>query len=176
MNIVLVGLRGSGKTSVGRILADRLGWPFLDTDAEVEREAGRSIRDIFEEDGENRFRDIEERVVRRVSERDGTVIATGGGVVLRSANVEALRKNGFVAHLDAPPETLVERIAGDSSTPSRRPPLLPGNDDATEMRRLAEARAPLYAAARDMVLDTSRLSPEEAAEAILKEMERRKLL
>ncbi|MCX7803700.1 MAG: shikimate kinase [Planctomycetota bacterium] len=170
MNIVLIGPRGSGKTAVGRALAERLGRPLLDTDEEVERKAGKSIRDIFEQDGEGRFRDVEAEVVREAARRDGIVIATGGGVVLRRENVEALRRNGFLVHLDAPPDTLAGRVMQDAATRARRPPLLPGLDEEEEIRRVMEARAPLYAAARHLRLDTSCASPEEVAGTIIREM------
>ncbi len=167
MNIVLIGPRGSGKTAVGRALAARLNRPLIDTDDEVERKAGKSIRDIFEQDGEERFRGIETEVVREAARSEGAVIATGGGIVLRSENVEALRRNGFVVHLDAPPEILVRRLQEDASTRSRRPALIPGIDEIEEMRKVLEARAPLYAAARHVLLDVSCASPDEIAETII---------
>jgi shikimate kinase len=176
MNIVLIGLRGSGKTSVGRVLAADLGWPLADADARIEEIARMSIREIFARDGEARFREIERQAVRELAARDRIVIATGGGVVLNEENVRELRRGGFLVHLNAPPEVLVERVRKDGTTSARRPSLLPGLDDLAEMRRVAEARAPLYAAARHMELDVSTATPNDAAKAILGEARRRGLL
>ncbi|MBQ5841336.1 MAG: AAA family ATPase, partial [Clostridia bacterium] len=106
-NIVLVGMPGCGKTTVGRELADKLGMDFLDTDEEIERQTGRAVQEIFSTEGESAFRDIEERIVHQVSARLHTVIATGGGVILREENCRILRENGVLYFLDRPLDQLL---------------------------------------------------------------------
>jgi shikimate dehydrogenase len=105
-NVVLIGMPGSGKSTVGKALAAETGREFFDSDEEIVKEAGRPIPDIFSQQGEGAFRDLESRVIRRLSEKQGAVIATGGGAVLRKENVENLRANGRIVFLDAPLETL----------------------------------------------------------------------
>ena len=107
-NIVLVGMPGSGKSSVGRRLAKRLHWTFVDTDALIVAAAGKSIERIFAEDGEAYFRDLEARCVREAAAHTGVVIATGGGVVLREENVRALRATGLIVFLDRAPERILK--------------------------------------------------------------------
>ncbi len=106
-NVVLIGMPGCGKSTVGRRLADQLGMEFVDTDREIERREGRSVQEIFATEGENGFRDIEQRVVRQVAARQHTVIATGGGVILREENIRILRENGILYFLDRPLEQLL---------------------------------------------------------------------
>ncbi len=106
-NLVLIGMPGSGKTTVGQLLSQRLDLPLVDTDWMVEREAGRSIPDIFAQDGEAGFRALETRAARQAAAREGIVIATGGGMVLREENMAALSASGVVFFLDRPPEAIV---------------------------------------------------------------------
>src|SRR5688500_4378392 len=108
--IFLVGYRGSGKTTVGRLLADRLQWSFLDADAVIEERAGKTIRDIFVAEGEGAFRDQESALLAELCGRTETVIATGGGIVLKDDNRALLREHGFVAWLTADAQTLWARI------------------------------------------------------------------
>lgn len=166
MNLVLIGYRGSGKAVVGRVLADRLARPFVDTDALIEQQAGVSIQQIFARQGEQAFRDAETRIIREVASRGDQVIAVGGGAVLRDQNVEALRAGGWLAWLRASPEELCRRIQADRHSESLRPPL-------TDLEPLAEVRSELarrramYAAAADFVVDTDQRSPRQVAELIL---------
>src|SRR5262245_26081111 len=118
--LFLVGYRGTGKTTVGRLLADKIGWAFADCDDFIEAAAGRSGADIFTVEGESGFRDRESAVLGQLSTQERTVIATGGGAVLRPSNRELLRKAGPVAWLTASPETIWNRLQSDSSTASRR--------------------------------------------------------
>jgi shikimate kinase len=163
--VVLVGLRCSGKTTVGRLLADALGWEFVDADDELVRRAGRTIREIFETDGEAAFRALEKEVLADLCRRDRVVVAAGGGAVLDPDNVRAMREGALVAHLDAPVEVLWERMRQDPATGETRPALteLEGLD---EMRAVAERRAPLYEAARHLAVDTASLDPERTARRI----------
>lgn len=160
-HIVLVGMMGTGKTTVGAAVAARLGRPFVDTDALVEARAGRSVRAVFAEEGEAGFRDLEAEALADVlASPDPAVVATGGGAVLRADNRERLR-GAFVVWLRAAPATLVARTAGADHRP-----LLDG-DPAGALDRLAEARRPLYEAVADAVVDVDDLGPEAVVEAVL---------
>ena len=163
MNVYLVGLRGSGKTTIGGLLAERLGWEFADQDAIVTERAGRSISDIFAESGEKEFRRIETEVLDEIAKRDKTVVATGGGVVLSEENRRIMRDTGLVIHLDASPEILAQRVLADASSTSSRPPLTEADDALEEMKEVARQRRPLYEAARHAAVSAD-IPPEAAAE------------
>ena len=152
-NIVLIGMPGSGKSTVSAALQQRTGRPAADTDALIEAKAGKSIPEIFREEGEKAFRDLESEMIEEVSAKGGQIIATGGGAVLRSENVAALRRNGRLILLERAAETL---------TPTADRPLA---DTREKMDRLWREREPVYRAAADC---TVRLTgtPEEAAQAI----------
>lgn len=165
--IVLIGFRGTGKTTVGRLLADELGWAFADCDDAIETAAGKSIAGIFATEGEPGFRDREADALRELCGRDRLILATGGGAIVRPANREMLRNSGFVAWLTARPETIWARLQDDPTTLHRRPNLtLTGGVD--EVRALAAAREPLYRAAADFIADADGPSPESVAATILK--------
>jgi shikimate kinase len=167
LNVVLIGFRGTGKSTVARLLAQRLGWSWVDADALLEEQAGRTIREIFEAEGEVGFRDRESALIRQLSERDQTVIAAGGGAVLRAENRLALKNAGPTVWLVAPPEVIEQRLAADATTAQRRPPLTSrGGQD--EIRQLLAEREPLYRACADLIVDTSDRTPHETAEAILR--------
>jgi shikimate kinase len=165
MNVFLIGYRGSGKTSVARALADRLAWPWLDADVELERRAGQSIKQIFTTAGEGAFRDLESVVVAELAMLERHVIALGGGAVMRPENREALRGRGKVVWLKALPETLAARIAADPATQERRPSLTRLGTLA-EIRPLLAEREPIYAAFSDLTIDSSSHSPAEIAAMI----------
>ena len=156
-HVYLVGMPGSGKSSVGRLLAGSLGASFVDLDAEVEASAGASVRAIFEAEGEAGFRDREAEALLRVAAGPVAVVACGGGAVLRPQNVERMRSTGTVVHLDAPAEVLAGRVetAGDR-------PLL---TDGAALGRLHADRAPAYRAAAHVRVDASG-TPERVAEAV----------
>jgi len=164
--LVLIGSRGSGKSTVGRVLAAKLGWSFIDADEYLEASAGRSIAAIFTEEGELGFRDREAAILAELLSRVNHVIATGGGVVLRPANREQLRRAGFVVWLRADPEIAFARLQADPTTAGRRPNLTPSGG-LEEMRTLIAEREPLYRECADFEIDTGVLSPEAAADAIL---------
>ncbi len=164
--IVLIGLRCSGKTTVGKLAAAKLGWEFLDADEELVKRAGRSIADIFATDGEPAFRALEKEVLADLCKRDSLVLATGGGAVLDSDNVTAMREGALVVHLDAPVDVLWTRMQTDPATGEQRPALT-DLDGRAEMAAVAAKRVELYKAARHVVVDTERLGPEEAAGAII---------
>lgn len=153
LNIVLIGMPGCGKSSIGRILAERLHRPLVDCDAEIERRAGISIPEIFARNGESHFRDLEAQVVADLCKESGTVIATGGGAILREENVRAMRQNGRVCFIRRDVNLL----------PRNGRPLSSASDDA--VLRLWQQRKDKYAAAADFTIENDG-SPETAAERI----------
>ena len=150
-NIVLVGFMGTGKTSVGRRLASQLRMRYVDTDDIVERDNRRRISDIFAEDGEPAFRELESEAVRKVSKLYNHVISTGGGVVLREANMIELKQNGIVFCLTATPEEIYRRVGHQSHRP-----LLQTPDPLAKIRSMLEERHPYYSEADHMISTTGR--------------------
>lgn len=174
MNLVLIGLRGSGKTTVGRLVAERLGWRLLDTDTLVQERSRKTIRELFVQGGESLFRELEALVVRDCAAQDRTVVACGGGVVLDPRNVAALRGNGFVVHLTADPVELYARISGDASSAQTRPALLPqARSGLDELKELALVRAAAYAQARHAEVPVGGRTPEEIADTVVALLEAR---
>ena len=161
-NLVLTGFMGAGKSTVGRLLAEKLNLRYVDTDAEIERRAKMSIAEIFEKHGEAYFRELERRVVEEVSELEGCVIVTGGGVVLNRENISNLRRKGVIVYLHAEPEVIYRRLHNDSSRP-----LLRVENPLSRIRELMEQRAPYYAE-HDYSVDTSELSVEQVVEEVAK--------
>jgi shikimate kinase len=160
--ILLVGMMGAGKTTVGRLVADRLGWPYLDSDAEVERSTGRTVPEIFAADGEQAFRDEERRVLAESVAGDGpAVVSVAGGAVLDRGNRQLLARSGTVVWLRARPDTLAARVGSGDGRP------LLGADPAGELVALAAVRDPLYASVADGVVDVDDLTAVEAADAVL---------
>lgn len=154
MTIVLVGMPGCGKSTAGRQLARQLDWRFADSDAEIVHEIGGPIRTFFEQHGEERFREIEQAVIERLSQPGCTVLATGGGAVLREANRAALTRPGnHVVYLRATPEDLARRLRHDTQRP-----LLQGGDPLRKLRDLYRERDPLYREMASFVIDTGRTS------------------
>jgi shikimate kinase len=161
-SIVLIGMMGAGKSSVGRCLARRAGLARIDTDEMVAAKFGISIAEIFSRYGEGEFREAEREALRDLVTRDAAIIVTGGGVVLREENVDLLKQLGVIAWLDADEETLFER----ASRRGERPALQTENPRET-FSELLQKRGPLYAKAADFRVDTSSLSHEEVADKIL---------
>ncbi|WP_153556687.1 shikimate kinase [Roseimaritima sediminicola] len=169
MHLYLTGYRGSGKTSVARTLASELGVDAIDLDAVIEREAGRTIPELFADEGESGFRDRESEALARVAERrEAAVVALGGGAILREENRQVIRRSGRCVWLVARPETLAARIAADEQDGPQRPSLTtPGGDPAEEVARVLEQRQPLYAAAAEHRVEVDDQSIDEIAEQIL---------
>jgi len=165
VNIMLIGMRGSGKTTVGRLLATELNMTFIDLDEEITRRAGRSVTEIVEASGWDVFRDLEGEASRLVAKRDNQVVATGGGIVEREDNVRALRARGTVVWLRADAATLSARIADGED----RPPLT-GSDPETEMRRVLVSREARYSAAADIQIDTVGQTPDEIVKTIIESL------
>jgi shikimate kinase len=161
MIIYLVGMPGSGKTVVGRELAGRLGVPFVDLDEEIEREAGRSVSEIFLQQGEPAFRAMEAAALTKAATQDPAVVACGGGVVLEPANRVTLRATGTAVFLDTPLEVLHERVQ-----PAAERPLI---HQAGDLERLLAEREPLYREFAARVVDASG-KPDEVAQAIEEEL------
>lgn len=170
MNLVLIGYRGTGKSTVARHLALALGWDWADADVEVELLAGKSIAAIFADDGEPRFRELESTVIADLVRRDSIVLAAGGGAILRPENRAALRSSGRVVWLTAQPETIVERLAADPDTAGRRPNLTTSGGEA-EIRAVLESRTPLYAATADLTVETDHRTPTDVAQEILSQVD-----
>lgn len=156
-NIVVTGFMGTGKTTVGKTVAELLGRPFVDTDDKIVEQAGKSIADIFAQDGEGVFRYIERRVCRFYAGQRGLVIATGGGMLVDEGNLKVMTASGFVVCLMASPQTIKERLAGQSGRP-----LFSGDWEA-----LLEKRMPAYARIPHH-LDTSTKTADEIAQEVIK--------
>ena len=163
-NLYLVGMMGSGKSSSGRPLAQQLGYGFVDADNVIEEVAGRSIPDLFEQEGEEGFRALESQVLQAIGQRHSLVVATGGGVVTRPQNWGVLHQ-GIVIWLDPPRETLMRRLT-DDSTPR---PLLACPDPEEDLQRLLEQRRPLYAEA-DLRVPIGDQTAETVASLVLEKI------
>lgn len=165
-SISLVGMPGSGKSTVGRQLARQLGWRFVDSDAEAEREIGGPIRAFFESHGEAAFRDIEQRIIDRVAHLPETVVATGGGAVLREANRRVLMAATQVVYLRSTPEELFRRLRHDSQRP-----LLQVADPLGRLRELFRERDPLYRGTARFIIEIGRPSVPALVNMILMQLE-----
>jgi shikimate kinase len=164
--IALIGYRGTGKTTVARLLASRLHCDWIDADVEIERRAGKSIAAIFEESGESAFRDLESQVVADLCERRGMVVSLGGGAVLREENRQCLaRQCSGVIWLKASADTIEKRLATDATTSQRRPNLT-NRGGRTEIEALLEQREPIYRACATLEVDTDNRDPAELAAEI----------
>ena len=164
-NVFLIGYRGTGKSAVAQRLAMKLGWEWVDADVEIELCAGKSIAQMFADEGEEAFRDLEEGVVARLCERESQVVALGGGAVLRPPTQERIRQSGKVVWLTASPRTIAQRLAGDATTATRRPNLTPGGGLA-EIEQVLRERSPIYQLCADLTVDTEGREPREIANEI----------
>jgi shikimate kinase len=166
LRIVLVGLPGSGKSTVGRQLARRLVAPFNDSDHVIEQRLGCSIRDYFEREGEAAFRDVEESVISELTQAQSCVLATGGGTVLRPSNRQRLREAGHVIYLRSSPEEVFRRLRHDTNRP-----LLQVRDPLARLRSLYEERDRLYRETAHFVIETGRPSVSRLVNMILMQLE-----
>jgi shikimate kinase len=166
LHIPLIGLPGSGKTTVGRQLARRLQLPFIDSDQELEAQLGCSIKDYFAHEGEERFRDAEQQIIDTLTQGKPCVLSTGGGVVLRPANRQHLRERGQVVYLSAHPEELFRRLKRDTTRP-----LLQVSDPLVKMRELHAQRDPLYRDTAHYVIETGRPSVAMLVSMIVMQLE-----
>ena len=157
----LIGMMGSGKSAVGRHLAGRRGVAFYDVDQVIESAVGMTIRQVFDSQGEERFRDFEAEAICAIASAPAGVVATGGGAVLRDENVETMRESGTIVLLRAAPTELASRLADSTDRP-----LLAGGDRAARIEQLLETRAAAYGRAADVTVDTDGLQPADIADRI----------
>ncbi len=165
MNVVLIGYRGTGKSTVGKLVAERLGRVLVSTDAEIVKSAVQSIPEIVEQHGWEYFRDLETKICQDLAGRDGdgVVIDTGGGAILRSQNVEGLKRTGKLFWLTAPVETIARRIGADT----QRPSLTGTKSFLDEIQDVLRERTPKYQAAADYIIETDGKSATQVADEIL---------
>jgi shikimate kinase len=165
-NVVLIGLPGSGKSSVGRQLARRLQLPFVDSDHVIEQRLGCSIREYFDREGEDAFRDVEQAVIDDLTLSHAGVLSTGGGTVLRQANREHLHQRGKVVYLRSSPEEVFRRLRHDVSRP-----LLQVSDPLQRLRDLYSVRDPLYRETAHFIIETGRPSIATLVNMIVMQLE-----
>jgi shikimate kinase len=166
LTISLIGLPGSGKSTVGRQLARRLQLPFFDSDHVIEEQLGCTIREFFEREGEASFRDVEEAVIDQLTQKSASILSTGGGVVLRPANRLHLRERGHVIYLNSSPEELYRRLRHDVNRP-----LLQVPDPLGRLRDLHAVRDPLYRETAHFIIDTGRPSVATLVNMIAMQLE-----
>lgn len=171
MNIILIGYRATGKTTVAKLLSEHLKWPWVDLDVEIEHRAGKTIAEIFAEEGEPAFRDRETEVVKDFCGRSGWIIAAGGGAPLRPENRQAMRQKSVVFWLTASPETIHQRMTTDPTTGARRPNLT-ARGGLEEIVELLARREPVYRETAHYVIDTENRSPQDVAQEVLRRLER----
>jgi shikimate kinase len=157
-NVILIGFMGTGKTSIGRRVAQSLGFDFVDTDEQIIESVGKPIAEIFAEQGEEGFRDLESAVLRSALGGKNQVISTGGGAVLREENRQALAKSGYVIWLNASAEAILNRVSRNQERP-----LLQTADPLGTIREMLKQREKLYLETADFTIDTDGLSPDETA-------------
>ncbi|MBI2832336.1 MAG: shikimate kinase [Chloroflexi bacterium] len=165
-NIALIGFMGTGKTAVGKVLAQKLGKEFVELDCLIEQKTGKTIPDIFSQDGEIAFRELEIEVTKEVAKRQNLVIACGGGLVLNKINIDRLKEKGVIVLLTASPSVILKRTLHDGGTR----PLLKTPERLTRIRELLAFRKPFYERAADIKVDTSRLSTESVAKEIMEKL------
>ena len=160
-HVYLIGYRGCGKTTLGRQLAEKLRWPFVDTDVQIENEVGRSIRKIFADDGEDRFRQLEQLTLASVAARaHSSVVATGGGAILRVENRQVMLDTGHIVYLRASADILWQRISQDPTTGQRRPNLS-GCGGYEEVVAILRQRKPIYEQLSQKTVQTDSQKPDD---------------
>ena len=162
-NIALIGFMGTGKSAVGRALAKKLGREFVEMDSLIEEMAGKTIPEIFQQDGEIAFREMEIEVTKEAAQKAGQVIACGGGMVLNKINVDRLRETSWMVYLKASPQKIMER----TSSGKNERPLLDVPDPVQRIRDLLDFRKPFYQRSADITINTSRLSIDKIADLII---------
>ena len=166
-HFALIGLPGSGKSTIGRQVARVWGLPFVDTDHVIEERLGCSIKDYFASNGEDAFRNLESQVLQELLEQpQSAVLSTGGGIVLRSENRRALKAQSQVFYLQASPEDIARRLRADSTRP-----LLQGQDPLQRLRELLEVRSPMYLETAHYVIDSVRQNPTQVTRKICMQAE-----
>lgn len=170
-SIFLIGPMGAGKSTVGRILAEKLNYQFVDSDHEIEAKTGATIPMIFDIEGESGFRVREMHAIDELTQRSETVLATGGGAIIKEENRKHLRSRGFVVYLKSPVESLVQRTAHD-----RNRPLLQTGDPEAVLRQLLVEREPYYCEVADLIIETEQASVHRVVRQILDALENEDLI
>jgi shikimate kinase len=172
MSIILIGYRGSGKTTVGRLLAERLKWPFVDADERIVAAAGQSIKEIFETGGEARFRELESAALQEIVTLKNHVLSLGGGAILAQQNRDSIAGSGHtIVYLHADPAELHRRIHADTATAANRPALTKLGGGIDEIRSVLAAREPIYRQVMTAEIDVTRKSPKDVVEEIVKRVD-----
>jgi len=165
-NIALIGFMGTGKTVVGQLLAKKLGKKFVELDLLIEQKAGRSIPEIFQQDGEVVFRELEIEVTKEVSKDKNLVVACGGGIILNKINIDRLRQQSRIVYLTASLGVILKRVSGDGG----ERPLLKAASRALNIRELLGFRKPFYKRAADIIINTSELDVEAVAGQVMSKL------
>ncbi len=165
-NIALVGFMGAGKTAVGQLLAKKLDRKFIKLDLVIEQKAGKSIPDIFQQDGEIAFRELEIGVTKEVCRKKNAVIACGGGLVLNKINIDRLRESSRIVYLTASPRVILKRVSAEEG----QRPLLEVDSPTLTIQELLRFRKPFYERAADITIDTSKLDINSVAEQIIEKL------
>ncbi len=162
-NVALIGFMGTGKTAVGEALAKKLNRKFVELDSLIERKAGKSIPEIFQQDGEIAFRELEIEVTKEIAKEKYMVIACGGGIVLNKINIDRLREEAIIVYLTASPRAILKRVSSEEG----QRPLLRTPNKALNIRELLRFRKPFYEGAADIKIDTSKLDIDSVVEQII---------
>ena len=162
-SIALIGFMGTGKTVVGKLLAEKLGKEFIELDALIEKKAGKSIPEIFRQDGEIRFRELEIEVTREVADKENAVIACGGGIVLNKINIDRLKRTCAIVCLTASPAVILKRTSGDKDGR----PLLAVTERVQQIKELMKFRRPFYERSAEITVNTSRMNADSVAGKII---------
>jgi len=165
LNIAVYGFMGVGKTTIGRLLAESLGYGFIDMDQEIEKRIGTTISEIFRLQGEQRFRQLESELVKELAEKDNLVIACGGGVIANRENAEVMRRSSRMVYLIASISEIIKRTRRNNDRP-----LLDVSDPVQTASFLLEKREPIYREFAEIIIDTTKLTPVEVVERILEEL------
>ena len=164
-NIALIGFMGAGKTAVGEALAKKLNRKFIELDLLIEQEAEKSIPEIFQQDGEVAFRELEIEVTKQIAKEKYLVIACGGGVVLNKINIDRLKKEGIIVYLTASPRAILKRVSEEGQRP-----LLEVDNPTLTIRELLRFRKPFYERAADITIDTTKLDIDSVVEQIISKL------
>jgi len=166
--VFLIGYRCTGKTTVARLVAEKLGWNWVDADEVLEKRYGKTIREFFASEGESGFRDKEEKIFAELCQLPRHVIATGGGIILRETNRQRMKTAGKVIWLTADAQTIWQRLQNDPAPTDRRPPLTVGG--LAEIEEVLKMREPLYQVCADVTVSTTGRSTEKIAKQIADEL------
>ncbi|MFC1987844.1 shikimate kinase [Chloroflexota bacterium] len=165
-NIALIGFMGTGKTAVGQLLAKKLDKKFIEMDTLIEQKAGKTIPEIFQQDGEIAFRELEIELTKEIADERNAVIACGGGLVLNKINVDRLRENAIIVYLTASPRVILKRVSAEEG----QRPLLEVEDPTLNVLEMLRFRKPSYERAADVTINTSKLDINSVAEQITEKL------